>query len=138
MRYGLRVVRWPLLAALPIACTLHMVACGDTTHVYSGRLYVEQRDCMATSSSIEVVEGDPAANDCAPTCLVQTSTPDGRRPAYVSTMCPPVPFGFVTDGADPRCGPALAAFARNDTCLVDGGSTAPLPRDASANDASTD
>lgn len=113
-----------------VASLAAIVACGETTHVYSGRLYLEGRDCVATKSSIEVVEGDPAPETCAPTCLVQTSTPDGTRPVYVSTMCPPIPFGFVTDGADPRCAAALAAFARGDTCFTDGGSSAPLPRDA--------
>jgi hypothetical protein len=107
-----------------------MMACGETTHVFSGRFYVEDRDCLATPSSIEVVEGDPAPETCAPTCLVQRSTPDGKRPAYVTTMCPPIPFGFDSNGADPRCAAALAAFGRNDTCFADGGSRAPLPRDA--------
>lgn len=109
-----------------------IVACGETTHVYAGRLYVDDRDCVATKSSIEVVEGDPAPESCAPACLVQRTTPDGKRPVYVTTMCPPIPFGFDTDGADPRCAPALAAFARNDTCFSDGGSSAPLPGDAGA------
>lgn len=109
-----------------------IVACGETTHVYAGRLYVDDRDCVATKSSIEVVEGDPAPESCAPACLVQRTTPDGKRPVYVTTMCPPIPFGFDTDGADPRCAPALAAFARNDTCFSDGGSSAPLPVDAGA------
>lgn len=119
------LMRRALLIGLSIA------ACGETTHVYSGRLYVEQRDCVATKSSIEVTSGDPAPESCAPTCLVQRTTPDGTRPVYVSTMCPPIPFGFDTDGADPRCAAALAAFARNDTCFADGGSSAPQPRDAS-------
>jgi hypothetical protein len=104
-----------------------IAACGETTHVYSGRLYVQDRDCVATTSSIEVVEGDPAPETCAPACLVQRTTPDTTRPIYVSTMCPPIPFGFDSDGKDPRCAPALAAFARNDTCFTDGGSSAPLP-----------
>lgn len=107
-----------------------IAACGETTHVFSGRLYRDDRDCVATKSSIEVVEGDPAPETCAPTCLVQRTTPEGSRPVYVTTMCPPIPFGFDTDGADPRCAAALAAFARNDTCLADGGSTAALPKDA--------
>ena len=115
-----------------VAFLAALVACGETTHVYSGRLYVDDRDCLGTKSSIEVVEGDPAAETCAPACLVQRTTPDGRRPVYVSTMCPPIPFGFDTAGQDPRCGPALAAFARNDTCFTDGGSSTPLPRDAGA------
>ena len=107
-----------------------VVACGDNTHVFSGRLYVVDRDCVATKSSIEVVEGDPAPENCAPTCLVQRTTPNGARPVYVTTMCPPIPFGFDSDGADPRCAAALASFARNDTCFTDGGSSAPLPKDA--------
>lgn len=109
---------------------LALCGCGEDTHVYAGRAYIDQRDCLGTTSSIEVVEGDLADTNCAPKCLVQRTTPDGGRVAYVSTMCPPFPFGFDTDGADPRCPAALAAFARNDTCLADGGSTAPLPRDA--------
>jgi hypothetical protein len=113
-----------------VIVVLVIAACGDTTHVYSGRLYVEERDCVATDSSIEVVEGDPAPKSCAPACLVQRTTPDGKRPVYVSTMCPPIPFGFDSDGKDARCAAALASFARNDTCLTDGGSSAPLPRDA--------
>jgi hypothetical protein len=109
----------------PLYVALAIAACGETTHVYSGRLYVEDRDCVATTSSIEVVEGDPAPDTCAPACLVQRTTPDGTRPVYVSKMCPPVPFGFDTDAKDPRCAPALAAFERNDTCFTDGGSSAP-------------
>jgi hypothetical protein len=113
-----------------VALLAALFACGETTHVFSGRLYRDERDCVATKSSIEVVEGDPTPETCAPTCLVQRTTPDGTRPVYVTTTCPPIPFGFDTDGADPRCAAALAAFARNDTCLVDGGSTAPSPKDA--------
>ena len=107
-----------------------IAACGDPSHVFTGRLYVSDRDCVATKSSIEVVEGDPAEESCAPTCLVQRTTPNGTRPVYVTTMCPPIPFGFDNDGSDPRCAAALASFARNDTCLTDGGSSAPLPKDA--------
>ena len=109
-----------------------LVACGETTHVYSGRLYVDERDCLATTSSIEVVEGDPTTTTCSPTCLVQRTTPDGKRPVYISTMCPPIPFGFDNDGADPRCAAAFAALNRNDTCFSDGGSSAPSPRDSGA------
>ena len=109
-----------------------LVACGTTSHVYEGQAYVEGRDCLGTVSSVEVADGDPAATNCQPTCLVQHTSPDGGTPVYVSTMCPPFPYGFDTNGSDPRCAPALAAFARRDTCLADGGSTAPLPRDAGA------
>lgn len=123
-----------LLALAAFAVVLAIVACGENTHVYAGRLYVEARDCLGTTSSIEVVEGDPPGT-CSPRCLVQRTTPDGGRTVYVSTMCAPYPFGFDVStpgdvGADPRCARALAALERNDTCLVDGGSTAPLPHDA--------
>lgn len=120
---ALAMRRYVLFAALAAAC-------GDTTHVYSGRLYVERRDCLGTTSSIEVAEGDLPEGLCAPTCLVQRTSPDGGAPVYVSNMCPPYPYGFDTDGRDPRCTAALAAFARGDTCLLDGGSSAPLPKDA--------
>ncbi len=130
--FGCRVTRSVvLLSALALAAAVLALACGENTHVYAGRLYVESRDCLGTTSSIEVVEGDPAGT-CTPRCLVQRTTPDGGRSVYVSTMCAPYPFGFDTDGADPRCASALAALGRNDTCLVDGGSTAPAPRDAGA------
>jgi hypothetical protein len=109
-----------------------IAACGPEggTHVYLGRLYVQDRDCVATTSSMDVVEGEPAPETCAPTCFVQRTDPARGKPVYVSTMCPPLPFGFDTDGQDARCPAALAAFARNDTCLADGGSSAPLPKDA--------
>lgn len=106
-------------------------ACGDTaSHVYEGRLYREDRGCLATKSSVDVVEGE-RAGECAPTCLVQPLAGGGRA-VYVATMCAPYPFMFDATGTHPSCAPALAAFARNDTCLADGDSSAPLPRDASA------
>lgn len=109
-----------------VACILH--ACGDPSHVYEGRLYRDDRDCLGTPSSVDVVTGDDPGT-CAPVCLVQR-TFDGGRAYYVSTMCPPYPHGFDASGTDPVCPDALAAFERNDTCLVDGGTTNPLPRDA--------
>ena len=108
------------------------VACGENTHVYVGNAYIEGRDCIGTQSSLDVVEGDPAESSCPPTCLIQRTTPDRVTKAFVSTMCPPYPYGFDTDGGDPRCPLALAALARGDICLVDGGSSAPSPRDAGA------
>lgn len=116
------------LAAL--ACMLHASACGDPSHVYEARLYRTDRDCVATTSSVDVVEGDPPGS-CAPICLLQPQA-DGGRAVYVSTMCGPYPFGFDTSGTDPVCPRALAAFERDDTCLVDGGSTRPAPQDAAA------
>ena len=54
--------------------------------------------------------------------------------ARVSTMCAPYPFSFDASGTDPTCPAALAALERNDTCLVDGGSTNPLPPPDDAGD----
>jgi len=134
-----RLVRAGALSAVvpaALLCMLHASACGDASHVYQGRLYVEARDCLGTTSSVDVVEGDDPGS-CAPTCLLQRR-PDGGRVLYVSTMCGPYPFDFDVSGADPKCPAALAAFGRNDTCLSDGGSSAPPPPPAPPADAATD
>jgi hypothetical protein len=128
--------RLSALAAAPLAAIA--IACGVDSYVYTGRFYVEGRDCLATESSIEVVAGDPAPENCTPTCLVQQTTPDRETRVYVSTTCPPHPYGFDTSGADPRCARALAAFARSDTCLLDGGSSSPAPAPAPPSDAGGD
>jgi hypothetical protein len=118
-----------LIVGVPTAA-LQLGACGDPSYVYEGQLYRSDRDCLATVSSVDVVSGDrDRARVCPPVCLVQTSF-DAERVVYVSTMCAPYPFAFDDTGADPECAPALAAFARGDTCLVDGTSTNPLPGDA--------
>ena len=101
------------------------VACGDPSHVYEGRLFLEHRQCLGTTASVDVVEGD-APGDCGPTCLTHPQS-DGGRAIYVSRMCAPYPFGFDASGADPACPSALAAFERNDTCFADGGSSKPAP-----------
>jgi hypothetical protein len=139
-----RAARVTLAGLLPfaaIACILQSPACKDDgTHVYVGYLFVEARDCVGTSSSVDVVTGgDPG--DCAPICLLQHRA-EGGRAVYVATMCAPYPAGveFDTSGTDPACPAALAALARGDTCLSDGGDTHPLP-DAAAEasgDASND
>ncbi|AKU96902.1 hypothetical protein AKJ09_03566 [Labilithrix luteola] len=68
--------------------------------------------------------GDPG--DCAPTCMLLPND-DAGPSVFVTTMCPPYPFGADTSGSDPACPKALAAFDRNDTCTSDGGSTHPAP-----------
>ena len=113
--------------AFSAACILQISSCKDDgTHVYVGRLFLEARDCVATSSSVDVISGgDPGT--CAPVCLLQPR-PEGGRAVYVSTMCPPFPApDFDVSGKDPVCPHALAALARNSTCLSDGGATRPLP-----------
>jgi hypothetical protein len=118
-----------------IACILHVSACKDDgTHVYIAQLYVEARGCLGTTSSVDVISGE-APGTCAPICLVQKRG-DAGPATYVATMCPPYPSGveFDTSGTDPSCTGALAALARNDICLTDGGSTSPVPpvKDAAA------
>jgi hypothetical protein len=125
-------------AVAAIACIMHMTACKDDgTHVYVGRLYVEARGCLGTSSSVDVIAGDDPGN-CNPICLVQRRG-EGGHAVYVATMCPPYPSGveFDTSGTDPACPAALDALARGDTCLSDGGSTKP-PAPAPVTDAGTD
>jgi hypothetical protein len=126
--------------ALPVACILHLSSCKDDgTHVYPGRLFLEPRDCVATSSSVDVIAGDDPGT-CDPICLLQLQH-EGGRAVYVSTMCPPYPApDFDVSGKDPVCARALAALARNDTCLSDGGTTHPIPpvSDASADADATD
>lgn len=127
-----------LLVPLAVrACIMHASACKDDgTHVYLGRLFVEARGCLGTTSSVDVVTGgDPG--ECPPICLLQHRA-EGGRAIYVATMCAPYPAGveFDTSGTDPACPAALAALTRDDTCLSDGGDTHPLP-DAAA-DSSAD
>ena len=123
-----------------VACSLHVSACKDDgTHVYVGRLYVEARDCLGTSSSVDVVSGDDPGT-CAPICLVQKRA-EGGKAVYVATMCPPYPSGVEFDpaGTDPACPKALDALSRGDTCLSDGGTThPPAPTPEAGTDASTD
>src|SRR5690606_21990228 len=114
------------VAALAVAAVVvASSACGEPSHVYLGRLYRVDRDCVATVSSVDVVDGEEPGT-CGPVCLIQT-TFDAERVVYVSTMCAPYPFGFDATGEDPACAAALAAFARDDTCLADGASTNPAP-----------
>jgi hypothetical protein len=102
-----------------------MASCGDPSHVFEGRYFLEGRGCLGTTSSVDVVEGERPGN-CGPICLAHAHT-DGGRSIYVATMCAPYPFGFDTSGSDPACPAALAALERNDTCLLDGGSSNPSP-----------
>jgi hypothetical protein len=125
-------------AAAGIACILHVigsVGCDDPiSHPYLGRLYVGGRDCLGAIGTVDVVEGaDPG--DCAPACLTKSSA-DGGFAVYVSAMCAPYPPFYDAGGSDPACPSALAALARGDQCLDDGGSTHPPPSPPS--DAGTD
>ena len=123
----MRFPRWTLVV-LAAVVVLVAFACGDGSHIYFARLFVEGRDCLATESALDVVEGDEAVATCATTCL--TRAVDGGRITYVSNVCGPFPQGFDVSGQDPTCARAIDAQRRNDTCLSDGGSTRPLPKDA--------
>jgi hypothetical protein len=121
-----------------VACTLHVSACKDDgTHVYVGRFYLEARECLGTSSSLDAISGDDPGT-CAPICLVQKRAEAGKA-IYVAPMCPPYPAGveFDTTGTDALCPKALDALARGDTCLSDGGTTHPAPKPDASTDASS-
>lgn len=119
--------------ALSFVCIMHLSSSckDDGTHVYVGRLFLEARDCLGTTSSVDVIAGDDPGT-CDAVCLLQPRA-EGGRAVYVSTMCPPYPApDFDVSGTDPVCVRALAALARNDTCLSDGGTTRPRPPGADA------
>jgi hypothetical protein len=116
------------LIALPAVLFALASACGDSSHIYEARPFVEAGDCLGGNASVDVVDGDRPGN-CVPACLVQTQA-DGGKVIYVSRMCGPYPYGLDRSGTDPTCPAALAALARNATCLADGGSSAPVPADA--------
>ncbi len=115
--------RWILASALVgvLLASALAAACGDASHIFEGRFYLEARDCLGTTGSVDVVEGDPPGV-CPPVCLADAHT-DGGRSLYVSTMCAPYPFGYDASGGDPACPRALAALGRDDTCRPDGTST---------------
>ncbi len=129
---GVRVMLVLVAAASAVTVgTVHLLACGsdEGTHVYLARFYLEARDCLGTPSSIDVISGEEPGT-CAPICLRQIRA-DGGRAIYASTTCPPYPGpDFDKTGSDPACPAAIAALARGDTCLSDGGSTKPQPRPA--------
>jgi hypothetical protein len=104
------------------------VACGEPSHVFEGRHFRPEGECLERTSSVDVVEGE-RPGDCAPVCLAQPLA-GGARAIYVATMCPPYPFSFDAGGADPLCSAALGALDRSAGCLADGGSSNPAPRDA--------
>jgi hypothetical protein len=121
------LVRRLFLGSLLVAVA---IACGDPSHIFEGREFVDARDCVGTTSIVDVVEGEKPVQICAPICLSQ-GHPDGGRTLYVSTMCAPYPFQYDAAGTDPACPAALAAFGRDDTCNADGTSTHPI-QDAAA------
>jgi hypothetical protein len=124
------------LVACSLQALLALGACGDpVSHPYAGRQYLEDRGCLSLPSVVDVVPGgDPGS--CPPTCLFTNGDPSRgtTRAVYIGTKCPPFPPDYDTSGKDPACEAAIAAFARDDTCLADGGSSHPPPTDAGATD----
>jgi hypothetical protein len=133
---GRRLVWCSVLVPL-LLVVIHAIACGDPSHVFEGRYYLQHRDCLGTTASIDVVEGDSPERPCPAVCLAQPQS-DGGRAIYVTAMCAPYPHLFDASGNDSLCSPALAALARSDTCLVDGGSAHPLPPPPAPTDAASE
>jgi len=107
-----------LLLPLLLACDASGAA-----YLYSGSLYDPQLDCVLSTGIIDVMEGTDPGSSCAPKCLAAN---DGGLPVYVSTMCGAAPVVADLSGSNPACAPALAAWARQDFCLGDGGQSNPL------------
>ena len=124
-----------------------VVACDRTgTYVYRGRKYDPTKQCLEAVRSLDVVEATNEPALCVPVCLVQTSY-DGGTAVYVSSTCPPYPYGLDTSGKDPMCVPALRAADQVSGCLPlppDGGpdaspdATVPEPPSDASVDASPD
>jgi hypothetical protein len=123
------------LAPIAMLVVSYGLSCGDPSHIFEGRPFVAERNCLGPTTSVDVVEGE-RPGDCGPKCLEQSMS-DGGRAIYVSTMCGPYPFRFDISGTTPECAAALAALERRDTCLSDGGSSYPVPP-ASPTDAGGD
>lgn len=140
--YSARVQRRPAsvvfrYVALALGAAAAAVACVDQTYLFLGRRYAPGRDCLDTTTAMDVMAGaDPgncearcvsglAALDASP--ALPSASGDGGKDIYVTVMCPPLPHGVdAVDPNQPACVKALAALARKNTCLGDGGVTAPL------------
>jgi len=107
---------------LLLALLFAAAACdGATSHVYGGDK-LDTKGCLDPYSAIDVIDGPSTGQSCAPVCIVDPSGPF----TYASTDCAPYPVGFDQSGTAASCATALAALARKDFCLVDGGSSNPL------------
>ena len=84
------------VGAVAVAACAYGYACDSSpqSHVYVAALY-DGVSCFAASSSLGYVNTADGALDCAPTCLV-TTTSTGQTLIYVSTMCGPYPPGYDT------------------------------------------
>ena len=108
-----------------ISGALGFSACDDAkSHIYAARAFEPDRNCLDEYGAVDVVSGGEVSSKCGVVCLSNAGT------TYVSTVCPPYPPLFGVELADAAigdtCAAALAAHARGDTCVPDGGSTHPL------------
>ncbi len=126
MRRGARLGRTlaGALAAAGLVPVVVLACSGASSHPYAARRFDATRTCVDRTTTIDVVEGPPAAN-CSVVCLVGAA-PDAGSSLYVSLMCAPYPPAFDASGKDPRCRAAIDALERGDTCFADGGSANPV------------
>jgi hypothetical protein len=112
------------LVTLPAAGAIAAaLSCNDAiTYVYAAAPFDTTQQCLGPYAPLDVVDGtgNDGNDNCAPICLVSSGS------IYVSTVCPPYPPALDTSGQNAECGPALAAYARQDDCYPDGGSTNPI------------
>ena len=96
---------------------LAWLACEEqASHVYAGKLYDPDADCLYPSTSLDLVLGP--SEDSGPECDAQCITDfDGQ--VFVGTTCPPWPVEFNGAVGTPSCSQALAARCRQ--CPLDGG-----------------
>jgi hypothetical protein len=126
-----RRARLRLTAASALVCS-GVVACEESrSHVYFARLFNESRSCIEGVRAVDIVTGETPPGVC-PVCitgagpLLEMDAGSGVK-AFVGTMCPPLPIGFVVKGEDdPLCKRAIAAQKRSDFCSEDGGSSNPV------------
>jgi hypothetical protein len=111
-------------------------ACNDTvlSHVFPGRSFEPDRDCLEPGSAVDVVDGPDPGAACTPACYAAAPDEAGTIEVFVSSECAPVPKGLALASDAGDCPRALAALTRGDDCLDEGGSTHPLEAgdDASA------
>lgn len=122
-------------AGLVAAFAAAFAACGgDPIYTYQGQRFDPAKGCLDRPTALDVVEGPTEPRECPAVCLVQTPA-SGARTAYVAFTCAPYPPEFDATGTDPLCAPALAAAARRDGCLPEGGAPDALVPDALVPDA---
>jgi len=136
-------MRRTFAAFLSGSLVLSAWACTDNvSHLFVANGFDPARSCTLPSTAVDVVDGEDPGVGCAPVCLADP-TDDGGVSISTSTMCAPYPHGISTDGTHPLCAAALAARARGDNCLADGGTSNPLliedsGTDSGIGDAGTD